>query len=120
MNTPIDGTKFGNITIKGKTYEHDVMINLQGEVSKRKKKLSKEKFGTSHKISRQEAEYIYQEGADKLIIGTGQTGFVELSDEAAGFLDQKKCQVELLPTPDAIKKWNRAGDGTIGLFHVTC
>ena len=120
MNTSIDGTKFGTITIKGRIYKHDVIINLQGEVSKRKKKLSKEKFGTSHKISRQEAEYIYQEGAGNLIIGTGQTGFVELSDEAATFLDQKNCQVALLPTPAAIKKWNQAGDRTIGLFHVTC
>ena len=97
-----------------------MVINAQGKVSKRKKKLSKAKFGTSHKISRQEAEYIYQEGAENLIIGTGQTGFVELSSEAAGFLDQKECQVELLPTPAAIKKWNQASDGTIGLFHVTC
>ncbi|MFW5754721.1 MAG: hypothetical protein ACOCV9_07945, partial [Marinilabiliaceae bacterium] len=86
MNVKIDGTNFGNITINGKTYEHDVVINLQGEVSKRKKKLSKEKFGTSHKISSEEAEHIYQEGARDLIIGTGQTGFVELSEEAANFL----------------------------------
>ncbi|MGM0376277.1 MAG: Mth938-like domain-containing protein [Bacteroidota bacterium] len=116
----IDGTEFGNITINGKTYEYDVVINLKGEVSKRKKKLSKEKFGTSHKISKQEAKHIFEEGANNLIIGTGQTGFVELSDEAARFLDQKKCQVELLSTPAAIEKWNQAGEGTIGLFHVTC
>ena len=120
MNTKIDGTVFGNITINGKTYEHDVVINLQGEVSKRKKKLSKEKFGTSHKIARQEAQHIYQKGASNLIIGTGQTGFVELSEEAADYLDQKKCQVKLLPTPDAIEEWNDADDNTIGLFHVTC
>jgi hypothetical protein len=34
----------------GKTYEHDV-IRLSGEVVKRKKKLSKKYYGTSHVLS---------------------------------------------------------------------
>jgi hypothetical protein len=37
----IDSTIFGAITIDGKTYEHDVVIRLSGDVVKRKKKLSK-------------------------------------------------------------------------------
>jgi len=36
----IDNTTFGSITVGGKTYEHDVLIRLSGEVVKRKKKLS--------------------------------------------------------------------------------
>jgi hypothetical protein len=43
----IEGTTFGTITIDGKTYEHDVIIRLSGEVEKRKKKLKKY-YGTSH------------------------------------------------------------------------
>ena len=31
----------------GKTYEHDVVVRLTGEVVKRKKKLSKKYYGTS-------------------------------------------------------------------------
>jgi hypothetical protein len=44
----IEGTTFGSITIDGKSYEHDVIIRLSGEVLKRKKKLSKKYYGTSH------------------------------------------------------------------------
>ena len=33
----IENTTFGTITIDGKTYEHDVVIRLSGEVVKRKK-----------------------------------------------------------------------------------
>jgi hypothetical protein len=33
----IERTTFGTITIDGKTYEHDVIIRLSGEVVKRKK-----------------------------------------------------------------------------------
>jgi len=36
----IDGTEFGSIVIDGKTYDHDVVIRLWGDVVKRKKKLS--------------------------------------------------------------------------------
>jgi hypothetical protein len=47
----IERTTFGTITIDGKTYEHDVVIRLSGEVVKRKKKLSKKYYGTSHVLS---------------------------------------------------------------------
>lgn len=51
--------EFGSITIDGKTYDHDVIIKLSSEVEKRRKKLSKEKYGTSHIISRAEAKYVF-------------------------------------------------------------
>jgi hypothetical protein len=51
----IENTTFGAITIDGKTYEHDVVIRLSGEVVKRKKKLSKKYCGTSHMLSKVEA-----------------------------------------------------------------
>ena len=50
----IDDTQFGNITIDGKTYDHDVVIRLNGDVVKRKKKLSKKHYGTSHVVSKDE------------------------------------------------------------------
>jgi hypothetical protein len=120
MKLKIDKTKFGSITIDGEKYEHDVLIRMGGKVEKRKKKLSREVYGTSHMISLAEAEFVYQEGAENLIIGSGQSGLVKLSDEAAAFFKEKGCKIELLPTPEAIQAWNEAGKATIGLFHVTC
>jgi hypothetical protein len=119
MKPRIDDTKFGWITIEGTVCEHDVIIRLNGQVEKRKKKLSKAVYGTSHIISLDEAEYIYEEGAGRLVIGTGQRGMVKLSNEAAEYL-RKKCQVELLPTPKAIRVWNEAEGTVIGMFHITC
>jgi hypothetical protein len=75
----VDGTEFGSITIDGRTYGHDILIDLSGEVSKRKKKLSKRIYGTSHTVSRDEAEYVWQKGCRELILGTGQYGNVRLS-----------------------------------------
>jgi hypothetical protein len=118
----IDSTEFGSITINGTTYAHDILIRLSGEVTKRKKKLSKKYYGTSHIISREEAEFIYEKGCDTLVLGAGQYGNVTLSAEAAEFFRQHDCQVILLPTPDAIKTYNTTSSKarTIGLFHVTC
>ncbi len=120
MKPKIDKTKFGSITIEGEKYDNDVMIRLNGKVKKRKKKLSREIYGTSHIISLAEAEFIYEDGAENLIIGTGQSGMVKLSDEAAQFFQQKECRPALFPTTEAIHVWNDAKGATIGLFHITC
>jgi hypothetical protein len=120
MKPRIDRTQFGSITVEDTVFEHDVVIRLDGAVSKRKKKLSKAIYGTSHIISLDEAIHVYQTGAERLIIGTGQSGMVKLSDEAADYFQRQKCPVELLPTPQAIRTWNEATGAIIGLFHVTC
>ncbi len=120
MDLRIEGTTFGCITIAGETYKRDVIIRLDGKVKKRKKKLSKAIYGTSHKISLDEAKHIYQRGAERLIIGTGQFGMTKLSTEAAEYFERKKCQVDLFRTKRAIKAWNTAEGAVIGLFHVAC
>ena len=120
MKPRIDHTEFGSITIEGMVSEHDVIIRLNSQVEKRKKKLSKSVYGTSHIVSLDEAKYIYEEKAERLVIGAGQQGMVKLSNEAAEYLKRKKCRVELLPTREAIQVWNEAEGAVIGLFHVTC
>ena len=120
MKSKIDKTNFGSITISGKKFEHDVVIRLDGQVKKRKKKLSKAVYGTSHTLSLDEAKHIYEKGAEQLIIGTGQYGVLKLSDEAEAYFKRKNCAVKLLPTPEAIQAWNKATVAVIGMFHVTC
>ena len=121
MKPRIDKTEFGSITIENDIFEHDVIIRLDGQVKKRKKKLSKAVYGTSHIISLDEAKHVFEKKAKSLIIGTGQYSRVSLSDEAEDYLKQKNCRVILLPTDEAIKAWNKTESGkTIGLFHVTC
>jgi hypothetical protein len=116
----IEGTTFGTITIDGKTYEHDVIIRLSGEVVKRKKKLSKKYYGTSHVLSKDEAKFVFEKGCEQLILGTGQMGNVHLSPEAEAYFAKMRCKVLLQPTPEAIQVFNRSNAKKIGLFHVTC
>ena len=120
MKPHIDGTEFGSITVDGETYDYDIVIRLSGNVKKRKKKLSKERYGTSHTVSVEEAEHIYDNGAEQVIVGTGQHGVLKLSDEAAAYFKDKGCSVQALPTPDAVNACNNAEGKTIAMFHVTC
>jgi len=95
----IERTTFGTITIDGKTYEHDVIIRLSGEVARRKKKLSKKYYGTSHVLSKDEAKFVFENGCEQLILGSG---------------------VLLQPTPKAMHTFNNSHAKKIGLFHITC
>ena len=95
----IERTTFGTITIDGNTYEHDVIIRLSGEVARRKKKLSKKYYGTSHVLSKDEAKFVFENGCEQLILGSGQMGNVHLSPEAEAYFAKKGCTVLLQPTP---------------------
>ena len=70
----INHTAFGEITIDGKNHDHDVIIRLSGEIAKRKKKLSKRLYGTSHIVSKAEAKFVCEKGCRQLILGSGQEG----------------------------------------------
>ncbi len=120
MKPELKGTGFGWIDVDGERISHDILIRLDGEVKKRKKKLSKEIYGTSHTISLAEAEYIYDEGATSLLIGGGQFGRVKLSSEASEYFASKGINCQIQNTPQAVKSWNHRPEGTIGLFHITC
>jgi len=88
----IDSTEFGSITINGTTYSHDIFIRLSGEVVKRKKKLSKKYYGTSHIISLDEAQFIYEKGCNTVVLGAGQYGNVTLSPEACEYFEHHDCR----------------------------
>lgn len=116
----IDSTAFGSITVDGKTYGHDVIVRLSGEVTERKKELSKKHHGTAHIVSEEEARFVCEKGCEQAVIGSGQMGKVELSPEAESYFAKMGCKVLLEPTPKAIGLFNRLAGPKVGLFHVTC
>jgi len=120
MTPVINNTEFGSIIVDEQRYDHDIIIALDGKVKKRKKKLSKAIYGTSHTISLDEIKYTYQDKSEGIVIGSGQYGVAKLSNEASEFLKNKHCKILLRPTPEAIQEWNLTEGKWIGLFHITC
>jgi hypothetical protein len=116
----INSTGFGYIVVEGSRIENDIVIRLSGKIRKRKKKLSRTVHGTSHIVSRDEAKHIYQDHAERIIVGSGQSGRLILSEEALEYFEKRNCRVDLFPTNEAIEHWNEAKDSVVGLFHITC
>ena len=120
MEPSIGDTGFGWIEVNGTRYDHDIVIGLDGAIRKRKKKLSKAVYGTSHRLSLDEAHDLFCEGCEVLLIGSGQFGRAALSEEAAAFFAAHDVRVEVLPTPGAARRWNDLSGRGVGLFHITC
>src|SRR6201984_672181 len=116
----IERITFGTIALDGTRCEHGVIIRLSGEVARRKKKLSKKYYGTSHVLSKDEAKFVFEKGCEQLVLGSGQMGNVHLSPEAEAYFARKGCTVLLQPPPKAIRTFNSSHARKIGLFHVTC
>jgi len=121
MKPRIDGTQFGSITIDGSVFEHDVILRLSGKVKKRKKKLSKRLYGTSHTISLDEAKHVYEDGAKRLIVGAGQHGNVAPVRRGRPTISSGRgAWSNWNRRATATRAWNSAKGAVIGLFHVTC
>jgi hypothetical protein len=120
MKPQIDAVRFGAITVEGQRIAHDIVITPDGTVCKRKTDLSKQLYGTSHKLSLAEIQSIWIPGTETLVVGAGLFGRVRLSPQAAAFLSERGCDVKLCPLRKAIRVWNDSRGQVIGLFHITC
>ncbi len=120
MKPRIENTGFGWIKVNSVKYTYDIIITLNGEIKKRKKKLSKKIYGTSHTLSLDEAAYISDKNCKNIIIGSGQYGVLELSDKATEYFKNNGIHVILESTPKAINTWNTIQEKACAMFHVTC
>lgn len=109
---------FGEISIDGTSYEHDVIVN-RGEISKRKKKPSKkfrDEFGHTPLSIGEEIPWNCQ----RLIIGTGFYGNLPVMKDVKKEAKRRSVNLELLPTSAAIKVLNQDPEDTNAVWHVTC
>jgi len=111
---------FGRIVVDGRTYEHDIVIYPSGRVGKRKKWLSKNKHGTSHKLDSDELREYLTEDFEVLIVGTGYYGYLSLLPGSRELVRDK--EVYELPTRKAVELFNELNEKkrVLGIFHVTC
>ena len=116
----IERVEFGRITVNGIDYTHDIVIYPSGKIEKRKKWISKNKHGTSHKLDPDELKEYMGEDFNVLVVGTGIYGILSLLPESKELMKGKK--VIERPTQEAIKIFNdlRKEERVLGIFHITC
>jgi hypothetical protein len=108
---------FGSIRIDGVTYRYDVVID-RGRIRKRKKKPSKrfrEQFGHTPLSVEEKIPWKCR----RLIVGTG-TGALPVMDEVKREAARRQVELILLPTAQAIARWEQDPEQTNVILHVTC
>jgi hypothetical protein len=76
----------------------------------------RELYGASHVFSKDEAKFLFEDGCEQIIIGSGQMGNVHLSAEAEAYFKKHGCKVRLEPTGEAIGVFNRSREKRLGSF----
>lgn len=122
----IEDTSFGEIIVDGEKYDHDIVIT-PNQIERRKKWITKNKHGTSHKFTREEMEEYLEnlevEDIEIAVIGTGQYGKLGLLKETEELLEEKEIEAIERKTPEAIEFFNdneKPRERKLGIFHVTC
>ena len=108
---------FGQIRIDGIEYGYDVVID-RGEVHKRKKKASKkfrDAFGHTPLSLEEEIPWKCR----RLVVGTGE-GALPVMDEVKREAKQRKVELIIVPTEEAMELLNQRADNTNAILHVTC
>jgi len=114
----IENFTFGQISIDGATYEHDVVID-RGEIRERKKKPSKKfkaDFGHTPLSVKEKIPW----ECERLVIGTGAHGNLPVMKEVKKEAKRLNVKVDVLPTAEAIKVLNQNPENTNAILHVTC
>ncbi len=93
----INSTKFGEVTINGRTYYSDVIVFWDGRIEY----VEKDYF-----IDVDDVMKILENKINILIIGTGQDGSVRVSEKLRELAEDMKIKMFELKTPDAIELFN--------------
>jgi glucokinase len=112
--------RFGNVTVGRTTYDHDIYIRVDGKVKDRKKCPRGKTGGVCHKVDLKELQKVCKGGPEVVFVGTGRSGRVVVARQGLAFLRSGAIELHALPTPQAIKAYNRCRRRKAILLHVTC
>lgn len=119
----LEKTKFGSIIIDGKKYTHDIYINLDGTIEKRKKELSKP-YSKGHTVlGPDEINYLLHQKPDTIVIGKGQFGILPIPKESRNLLLESGVIIIEDKTPIVMHLLNKLlheKAKVVAIIHLTC
>ncbi|MBI5229105.1 hypothetical protein HY991_03270 [Candidatus Micrarchaeota archaeon] len=116
-----DSTSFGEVWINGQ--KHGDVLIVEGEIIPRDIGNLKKIFGTSHRISEDEANKLLEGKPEYIVIGKGQDGVLQIDDSIMKKFESAGVQLIDLETPEAIEKFNELHSKrkkVNALIHTTC
>ena len=118
--TKIDKFGFGSAVIDGTKHIRDLILLPDGTVKRRTGGFW---VVGSHCINKEEVEQLLASGAEAVVIGVGVFSRARLSVDAANYAKSQSAELFVLPSRDAVRKWNQLADEgrkAAALIHITC
>jgi hypothetical protein len=119
----IEEYNFGFIKIDGKDFNYDVEVRWTNEIFPLV-------FKERHKFGPEEVKRAIGQKPDTIVIGTGESGLAEVTEEAQEEIKNNGIKLIIDKTEEAIKTFNVLKEDSkeeegeqekvIGLFHLTC
>jgi hypothetical protein len=111
---------FGSVELFGRKYGKDVIVHVDGSITKRKKKKSKDfKLIYGHTpLSEKELEFLEEEKPKVVYVGTGYDSALPITENAQKILS--KFETVVMPTPEIIDKLEHEKRKLVAIIHVTC
>ena len=118
MQAPhIDDYSFGRMEIDGERYTSDLIILPDGTIQENWWRKS------GHNLVPADISEVLERNPDMLIVGTGASGMMHISDEARGECERRGVRIRAERTGDATASYNEAAEGgrsVAACFHLTC
>jgi hypothetical protein len=115
MPPRIERYSFGKITIDGETYRADVIVLPERVIPDWWRR-------AGHSLAMDDLRDVIARRPRVLVVGTGDTGAVDIPDETRLALEGRGIELIAEPTAQAVETYNRlspSGDVAAG-FHLTC
>jgi glucokinase len=116
----INYSTFGEVSLDGDVYKHDVYIRGDGKVKRRKLGGVRARHGSSHKIGPQELDKVCRGNPKLVIVGMGHSGLATLTPEGEAYLRRRGIDFRALPNAKAVKLYNGTTTRKAAVIHVTC
>ncbi len=107
--------KFGSFIINDRSYLGDIKI-----INSKVRYWNDREF---HELNLKDIKELLEANPEIIIVGTGNSGLLEISNEARSSILSKRINLVVEKNTDAIKKYNKAiseNKKVAAIFHATC
>ena len=111
----IDSYEFGRVIVNGKTFNQDLIIFPDKVRSGWWRK-------RGHELCLDDIKEVIEEKPDVLVVGTGDSGLVEILDEVKQKLKRESIELIAKRTKEACELYNRLSPQRkiVAALHLTC
>ena len=116
MKLRIDEYSFRRMNVGGREFRSDLIIHPDGRIQDSWWR------ETGHNLVPEDIPAVLA-GVQKLVIGTGASGLMSVSDRVMELCEKRGIEVEICRTAEAVKRFNEAADAGTSVaacFHLTC